>query len=317
MQSDTQLLHHKLDSQQSHLTRLTQQLASLASATTGTKASGNSGVAAGYAEGRSPKGISRARTEAAGLATAEHSALVGATGTEAAVFGAADVTAAAEYDEVDKLDMDNLQEQLQQQLVGLEVLAEAVCLLATGQAAAAADLAGSPSPTAAEPGGHVNGPTNATTDTAGSFSFGRRAAAGSGGATGTAETKAAAVAGIGFLGAAASPQLSRLRRLLQTGQVGRKLDWFDPVLLQKMVSLRCRCTFGRRRAEPWAGPAGCDMFQFDKLSQCNALSPTWACRVMLSGVWFLPSGLCAFSTWIVQQKKACSAGYDSHMQCCL
>jgi hypothetical protein len=28
----------------------------------------------------------------------------------------------------------------------------------------------------------------------------------------------------------------RLKRLLQTGQVGRKMDWFDPTLLQKMVS---------------------------------------------------------------------------------
>lgn len=40
---------------------------------------------------------------------------------------------------------------------------------------------------------------------------------------------AAAVAGAG-------PQVARLKRLLQTGQVGRKMDWFDPALLQKMVS---------------------------------------------------------------------------------
>jgi hypothetical protein len=37
----------------------------------------------------------------------------------------------------------------------------------------------------------------------------------------------------------AGPQMARLKRLLQTGQVGRKMDWFDPALLQKMVSCNC------------------------------------------------------------------------------
>lgn len=36
--------------------------------------------------------------------------------------------------------------------------------------------------------------------------------------------------------AGSGPQVARLKRLLQTGQVGRKMDWFDPALLQKMVS---------------------------------------------------------------------------------
>jgi hypothetical protein len=44
---------------------------------------------------------------------------------------------------------------------------------------------------------------------------------------------------IGAAAAAAGPgpQVARLKRLLQTGQVGRKMDWFDPTLLQKMVRL--------------------------------------------------------------------------------
>jgi hypothetical protein len=44
-----------------------------------------------------------------------------------------------------------------------------------------------------------------------------------------------AAAGAAVLGEP-GPQVARLKRLLQTGQVGRKMDWFDPTLLQKMVS---------------------------------------------------------------------------------
>lgn len=40
-------------------------------------------------------------------------------------------------------------------------------------------------------------------------------------------------------GTGPGPQVSRLKRLLQTGQVGRKMDWFDPTLLQKMVRMSC------------------------------------------------------------------------------
>jgi hypothetical protein len=111
-----------------------------------------------------------------------------------------------------------LAEQLQQQLAGLELLAEAVSLLATGQAAAAGIAAAS----AAD-----------AKDSSSDFSF-------------SAGRTAATAAGAGSSGQEAlvgpGPQLLRLHRLLQTGQVGRKMDWFDPVLLQKMVSEPSMCT---------------------------------------------------------------------------
>ena len=88
-------------------------------------------------------------------------------------------------------------------------------LIATGQAAAASGAA------AANVADNQGGNS--------SFSF----AAG-----GAATAQAAVTSDPGNLQgpAGAGPQLLRLRRLLQTGQVGRKMDWFDPVLLQKMVS---------------------------------------------------------------------------------
>jgi hypothetical protein len=114
-----------------------------------------------------------------------------------------------------------LAEQLQQQLAGLELLAEAVSLLATGQADAAGAAAASEAD--AKDGGSS------------SFSFT------TGGAAAGAATTAAGVGGSGQETLAGpGSQLLRLRRLLQTGQVGRKMEWFDPVLLQKMVSEQAR-----------------------------------------------------------------------------
>lgn len=53
--------------------------------------------------------------------------------------------------------------------------------------------------------------------------------AGGGGGWGMGGAAAAAALQVG-------PQVARLKRLLETGQVARKMDWFDPTLLQKMVS---------------------------------------------------------------------------------
>lgn len=104
-------------------------------------------------------------------------------------------------------------------LACLEPLAQAVCLLAIGQAAAADDAA--PADTFSFQG------NEATSDRSAHHQAGDEAT----------YTVAAGSAGRGSRepSGGAGPHLARLKRLLQTGQIGRKLDWFNPTLLQKMV----------------------------------------------------------------------------------
>lgn len=207
-----------------------------------------------------------------------------------------------------------LQAQLQSHQASLEQLAEALCLLATGQAAPAAAAAGAvgagAAATAATAGrgglgalqvcaesdavdfaaGRSHGAGDGSVPETPNLRFagarnsaGAAAAAGLGGAAGQGGAAAAGRPGtaidnrgppgsrLGAQNAAGAgggssstgmgdgwgrgaglqqplapggaamwgepgPQVARLKRLLQTGQVGRKMDWFDPTLLQKMVS---------------------------------------------------------------------------------
>jgi hypothetical protein len=287
-QADVDQLPNRLTSQQSLLDRLARQLSSGSSTSTGPNRGSRPQSAAGH----------------------HHSFAGAAPGSEVSLWGGADVTAAGGVDRHGELqaagpgsdigafgsgsDQDatlgGMLAQLQAHQESLEQLAEAVSLLATGQAAPAAaapsaglargargplgalqidsegvDLsagrfgtggdgsvpatpslqfqkgpssqlaaAGVASTESARPGTPLGGAA------AGRIGGSQHTAAADGGAwdggawdsrQGVQQQSAAAA-----LGAGPGPQVVRLKRLLQTGQVGRKMDWFDPTLLQKMVS---------------------------------------------------------------------------------
>jgi hypothetical protein len=287
-------LRTTLTSQQSLLERLARQLSSSTSA--------------------SPNRSSRPQS-----AAGQHHSFAGtASGSEASLWGGGDVTASGGVGEHGALhaagagadvgalgsgsDQDAtlwaMLSQLQAHCAwwhqeNLEQLAEAVSLLATGQAATAAapgagpargargalgalqidsegvDLsagrlaaggdgsvpatpslqfqkgpntqlaaAGGPGTGSARPGTPLGGAA-AGRVVAGQHTAAADGAAWDGGAWGSRQeaqqSSAAAVQAV--LGVGPGPQVVRLRRLLQTGQVRCKMDWFDPTLLQKMVSL--------------------------------------------------------------------------------
>eukprot|EP00878_Enallax_costatus_P029505 GHUV01031999.1.p1 GENE.GHUV01031999.1~~GHUV01031999.1.p1 ORF type:complete len:325 (+),score=131.41 GHUV01031999.1:198-1172(+) len=203
------MLRHKLDAQQQQLARLQSATQRLAGNTTGAADSAASPrdaatrVAAIEASATSPgarvASPGAVRSGGSSAAAAEVGG-VGAVGTAPDDVGLKEGTLHLGS----SIDAD-------QMLAGIEQLAQAVCLLATGQAAAAA-VAGS--------GGE-------------SFSFKSSDVAGS---TSSREgNDAARDASVGATTGVIGPHMARLKRLLQTGQVGGKLDWFDPTLLQKMA----------------------------------------------------------------------------------
>lgn len=129
--------------------------------------------------------------------------------------------------------------QLQAHQQGIEQLAAAVSLMAVGAAAPPAGAtpaaAGSGVASAADWG--FAAPAAAGEPPTPSFAF-RQGAAG----------RAGAGAGAAQAGATGGPQLAQLGRLLAAGQVAHKMDFFDPSLLQKMVSqLSCSLSTLRRR----------------------------------------------------------------------
>lgn len=235
VQSDVEMLRHKLDSQLQQLTRLTQQLAgsnaasSAGPASTGYLASGRSSNSSGSGPAATHSDLAMAGAAdaaAGGVVSVEASAwhmMGNADGPGSAAglaagqhqSGGSPGSMASSKEQQQEPNTAGLQQQLLQQLAGLELLAEAVSLLATGQAAAAGGAAAA----------------NAADNQGGNSSF-------SFAAGGAATAVAAMKSDPGNLQGPprAGPQLLRLRGLLQTGQVGCKMDWFDPVLLQKMVS---------------------------------------------------------------------------------
>jgi hypothetical protein len=236
LQNDVEMLRHKLDTQAQQLARLAQQVAG-SNAASGAGPAWNAYVASGHSSNSSASGPVATNWEVstAGAADGAAGGLASMEANAAHMLGNADAPGSAgrlalrqqqpgdlpgsnNVLERQQQDSAELQQQLlQQQLAGLELLAEAVSLLATGQAAPAGAAA------AASITDRQDGNS--------SFSFAARGAAAAAAAT------AAKMEGGGLQGPAGlGPQLLRLRRLLQTGQVGRKMDWFDPVLLQKMVS---------------------------------------------------------------------------------
>lgn len=235
VQSDVEMLRHKLDSQLQQLTRLTQQLAgsnaasSAGPASTGYLASGRSSNSSGNGPAATHSDLAMAGAAdaaAGGVVSVEASAwhmMGNADGPGSAAglaagqhqSGGSPGSMASSKEQQQEPNTAGLQQQLLQQLAGLELLAEAVSLLATGQAAAAGGAAAA----------------NAADNQGGNSSF---SFAAGGAATAVAAMKSDPGNLQGPPGA--GPKLLRLRRLLQTGQVGHKMDWFDPVLLQKMVS---------------------------------------------------------------------------------
>lgn len=201
------MLRHKLEAQQQQLVRLqsiTQRMAgSTAAADTATSPRAIATQAA--ALGASPVSPSTRSARPADFSSAT-AAEAGDTGTFDAAYNNRSLGGGNPRAGV-AIDTDQV-------LAGIEQVAQAVCLLATGQATTAAE----PGPGADRPG------FRSTESTAGAAS--RQDSSADGEASWTSR-------GSGMIG----PHMARLKRLLQTGQIGRKLDWFDPTLLQKMVSM--------------------------------------------------------------------------------
>lgn len=109
--------------------------------------------------------------------------------------------------------------QLDQLSAAVEQLAQAVCLTSTGQAAAA------PEPV---PAGGVAASGQSTPR--------HFAVAGGSRSPLTQYASDTRSRDVGGIFAPLGPHMAELGRLLQAGKVSRKLDWFDPTLLQKLVS---------------------------------------------------------------------------------
>lgn len=215
LQSDADMLRHKLDAQQQQLARLQSLTQRLAGSTPGTAA----GAAADGSSSAQLAKTAQAASWEASLASPGAKPQGTEWGQNRSGPGAADSLmseTAPDFSLAGGAEPVGSSLDAEQLLSGLEQLAQAVCLLATGQAAAAA--AGGDSFSFK----HGVGPSGDKPSDRSTGSAGDAGGRGSGNQAG------------GF-----GPQMSRLRRLLQTGQVGRKLDWFDPTLLQKMVSCCC------------------------------------------------------------------------------
>jgi len=289
VQSDTDQIRQKLSTQQSILDRIMRQLSST---------SGNSSNRGSRPQSASGGSNSQHSTGGPSTAVVPEYSFMGVEAGGAglgAQWGAQYNSRAAEGTGGDAGLLTAVHEQLQAHHESLEQLAEAVSLLATGQAAAPA--AAAPAGSRAAPGAaggmsalqvesqgvDLAAGRSGAADEDGSvpetpnlrFQRGPAAAAGSSGAMGSFATAGGAAAGRPGtpLGASAGragsmqpagsagsggagrwegqgstattapvlhpgpgPQVAQLKRLLQTGQVGRKMDWFDPTLLQKMVS---------------------------------------------------------------------------------